>query len=189
MQILMLGNSFTSANDLPALLAQQLDAQVLAHTRGGARLSEHLNPSTRMGQRTQEALASRRFDYVVLQEMSNGPITSRRRFLESSRQLCACIREAGAVPVFYATWAYQAGSDRLAAIGLSYEDMTRQLAEAYAEAARQGEALLAPVGLRFAEEAASRQLYARDGAHPSSAGTALAAETLAAVILAHWESR
>ena len=41
MRILMLGNSLTSANDLPAQLAELLDADVVAHTRGGARLAEY----------------------------------------------------------------------------------------------------------------------------------------------------
>ena len=37
MRILMLGNSFTAANDLPQRLAQLTGAEVMAHTRGGAR--------------------------------------------------------------------------------------------------------------------------------------------------------
>ena len=44
MRILMLGNSFTAANDLPQRLAQLTGAEVAAHTRGGARLAEQLNP-------------------------------------------------------------------------------------------------------------------------------------------------
>lgn len=46
MRILMLGNSFTTANDLPGRLAALTGAEVVCHTRGGARLSEHLNPGT-----------------------------------------------------------------------------------------------------------------------------------------------
>lgn len=49
MRILMLGNSFTSANNLPQLIAKRTGAEVVAHTRGGARLREHLNPNTKMG--------------------------------------------------------------------------------------------------------------------------------------------
>ena len=44
MRILMLGNSFTAANSLPALIADLTDATVLQHTRSVARLAEHLNP-------------------------------------------------------------------------------------------------------------------------------------------------
>lgn len=49
MRILMLGNSLTSAQDMPDILAELTGAEVVCHTRGGARLSEHLNPNTRLG--------------------------------------------------------------------------------------------------------------------------------------------
>ena len=62
MRILMLGNSFTSSNDLPGLLAQLTGAQVIAYTRGGARLSEQLNPNTKLGAKTQAALATEPWD-------------------------------------------------------------------------------------------------------------------------------
>jgi len=52
----MLGNSFTSANNLPQLIAKRTGAEVVAHTRGGARLKEHLNPNTKMGAKTLAAL-------------------------------------------------------------------------------------------------------------------------------------
>lgn len=87
MRILMLGNSFTTANDLPAQLAALTGAEVVCHTRGGARLSEHLSPGTRLGARTQAALAGEHWDYVVLQEMSHGPCTSPGSFFASVERL------------------------------------------------------------------------------------------------------
>lgn len=39
MRILMLGNSLTSAQDMPDILAELTGAEVVCHTRGGARLS------------------------------------------------------------------------------------------------------------------------------------------------------
>ena len=70
MRILMLGNSLTAANDMPQTLAALTGAAVVSHTRGGARLAEHLNPATRLGARTQAALAAERWDFVVLQARS-----------------------------------------------------------------------------------------------------------------------
>ena len=99
MRILMLGNSLTSAQDMPDILAELTGAEVVCHTRGGARLSEHLNPNTRLGARTQAALAKEQWDYVVLQEMSHGPITAPGSFFASVERLCRQIRENGAVPV------------------------------------------------------------------------------------------
>ena len=49
MRILMLGNSFTFVNNMPSTLAELTGAEVVQHTRGGARLAEQLNPKTKMG--------------------------------------------------------------------------------------------------------------------------------------------
>ena len=46
MRILMLGNSFISTNNMPQMLANLTGEKVVHHTRGGARLSEQLNPNT-----------------------------------------------------------------------------------------------------------------------------------------------
>ena len=115
MRILMLGNSFTSSNALPQILGELTGAEVVSHTRGGARLSEQLNPKTNLGAQTQEALAREHWDFVVLQEMSHGPLTSPESFFSSVRRLCTQIRQQGAVPVLYATWAYQKGGAKLQA--------------------------------------------------------------------------
>ncbi len=58
MRILMLGNSFTFANNMPQTLAQVTGAEVVQHTRGGARLAEQLNPKTKMGGLTHAAFES-----------------------------------------------------------------------------------------------------------------------------------
>ena len=45
MRILMLGNSLTFANDMPHMLAALTGAEVVHHTRGGARLlSDRTSP-------------------------------------------------------------------------------------------------------------------------------------------------
>lgn len=46
MKILMLGNSFTTANRMPDMLAELTGAEIVQHTRGGARLAEHLDAGT-----------------------------------------------------------------------------------------------------------------------------------------------
>ena len=43
MKILMLGNSFTTANRMPDMLAELTGAEIVQHTRGGALLAEHLD--------------------------------------------------------------------------------------------------------------------------------------------------
>ena len=187
MRILMLGNSFTFANDMPGMLAELTGAEVVQHTRGGARLAEQLKPKTKNGRRTQAALEDEFWDYVVLQEMSNGPILYRSAFLKSVEELCDRIREEGATPVLFATWPYQRGSHWLEELGMTYDMMADRLYEAYHEAADENNALVADVGQRFRELADTRELYAEDGKHPNLAGSRVAAETIAEVIRADRE--
>ena len=158
MRILMLGNSFTFTNDMPQMLAHLTGAEVVHHTRGGARLSEQLNPATRLGGRTQAALAEERWDYVVLQEMSHGPITAPKRFFSSVERLCGQIRVNGATPVLFATWAYQKGGAKLAAKRWGYDEMAHDLSAAYQKSAQENHALLADVGQRFYALANTRDL-------------------------------
>ena len=127
MRILMLGNSFTFTNDLPQILAELTEAEVVHHTRGGAWLSEQLNPATRLGGRTQAALTEERWNYVVLQEMSHGPITAPKSFFSSVERLCGQIWANGAAPLLFATWAYQKGGAKLAAKNWGYDEMAHAL--------------------------------------------------------------
>ena len=185
MRILMLGNSFTFTNNMPQMLADLTGAEVIHHTRGGARLSEQLNPCTKLGSQTQAALQKEKWDYVVLQEMSHGPITASKSFFFSVEQLCRQIRANGAVPILFATWAYQRGGAKLTDKGWDYDEMAQKLSEAYHKAARENDALIADVGRRFYELSELQNLYAADGVHPSELGSRIAAETIAAVIRQH----
>lgn len=151
MRILMLGNSFTTANHMPDMLDELTGAEIVQHTRGGERLADQLNPKTKMGKRTQEALQNEKWDFVILQEMSNGPITSKASFLENAEKLCEKIRENGAKPVFYATWAYQRGGKKLETFEMDYDEMYQKLYEAYHLAADRNHTLIANVGKKFYE--------------------------------------
>lgn len=188
MRILMLGNSFTYYHDMPKLLAYMTGAEVVAHTRGGAALAEQLNPYTEMGARTLRALREEKWDYVILQEQSNTPALHRESFQRSAAGLCKLIRENGATPVFYATWAYQEGSEKLASVPYTYDEMEEALTDSYRHAAEVNNALIAYVGQGFTALRDIVNMYEPDAFHPSEAGSMLAASTLAAVIKAHKEA-
>lgn len=182
MRILMLGNSLTTANGLSDMLAKRLDAEVVVHARGGARLAEHLNPKAKLGEKTQWALADEHWDFVVLQEMSNAPVRYRERFLESVHALCEQVRANGAQPVLFATWAYAPDCPKLAKLGLTYEQMHAQMKTAFAQAAAESGALLADAEKAFFQHPARTTLYAPDGVHPSAEGTKLALGCIARAI-------
>ena len=184
MRILFLGNSFTFFNDLPDMVAGLLGAEVGRNLRGGAYLFQHLDPADELCPITHKLLTEEKWDYVVLQDQSRGPITHPEEFRRAVDTLCPMIRAAGGKPILYETWAYEDGTDKLASTGLTFESMQQALTEGYRAAAQANDALLAPVGQAFAAARAVTQLYNEDHYHPSEAGSRLAAETIAAVIRA-----
>ena len=62
-------------------------------------------PSTKLGAQTLAAFENESWVYVILQEMSNAPVTSWKAFLRSVTQLCEMIHDNGATPLLYATGA------------------------------------------------------------------------------------
>ena len=119
------------------------------------------------------------------QGQSQEPFRCRAQFLDAVRGLCPMIRAAGATPVLYATWAYKDGSQRLADTSLSYADMLAKLTEGYEMAAKENDALLAPVGKAFCDARKVLDLYVEDNYHPSQTGSLLAATIIAQCIKNH----
>ncbi len=189
MRILMLGNSYIFTNDLPQLLSQLTGAEVVRHTRGGAKLSEQLNPASSMGAKTLKALTEEPWDYVVLQEFSSEPFLAEERFQQSAEALCERIHSIGATPVFYLTWAYQKDGPHLLASGLDYDAMYHGLQNAYRKTASVCHGLIADVGTAFYQRSPAESLYHEDGTHPNMAGSQLAAEILAETILTHFRKK
>lgn len=179
--VLLLGNSYIYFNTLPDLIegiAAGLDGPVVradAHTRGGQTLRGHLDDG-----RVPALLAGSEegadWEWVVLQEQSTlgapydsetGALGSAATFHESARELVAMVREEGAEPAFYMTWAKEA-----------FPSQSDVLASAYADIAQELSAGLAPVGRAFATVRRLRPdlgLYVSDGSHPNAAGSYLAA--------------
>jgi len=176
--VLFVGNSFTYYNNSlhnhyrRLLRASVPDGELTGYARimtiSGGYLPEHVGLPA--------MLDSRQWDAVVLQGHSRGPISkeSAEPFREAARRLAKAIRDAGAEPVFFMTWAYD---DR--------PEMTAQLEIAYTSIGRELNAQVVPVGLAFATVTSERSdiaLRIADARHPSVAGTYLAACTFFAVL-------
>lgn len=177
--ILFVGNSFTYYNNSLHNHYRKLlrsgrpdlanDGRVRTLTISGGRLPEHRAGLTSM-------LAAERWDVVVLQGHSRGPIEDNTdgAFREAARDYVAMIREAGAEPVFFMTWAYT-----------GKPGMTALLDAAYSGIGRETGARVVPVGLTFArvtEERPDIALRIADARHPTVAGTYLAACTFYAFL-------
>ena len=183
MKILMIGNSFTFFHKMPKIVANICGAEVESNVKGGAYLAEQLNPETQLGAKFKELIETKKWDYVVIQEQSNAPALKKDRFQESADKLCKIIRENGAKPVFYATWAYKKDTEMLDSTGLDYDTMFKMMYDSYHEAASRNNALIADVGKAFYELSEFLNLYEPDAFHPSEAGSSIAAAIISKTIL------
>jgi len=131
-------------------------------TGEGAGLEWHWkNPPSR------DAITAKRWDYVVLQDRSGGPLEAPDSFARHAGLLDAEIRRQDAGTIFYMTWANRNRPETQAV-----------LADVYALTAHKLGALLAPVGLAW--EAVHRidpdfDLHHRDGRHANPIGSYLTA--------------
>ncbi len=181
MRIYFIGNSFTFFNDLPAVLADMLGCEVGRNLRGGAYLHDRLDPKDALHATLTCDLAEN-WDYALIQEQSRNPYEDPADYQRSVAELCRLVRAAGAKPVIYETWAYRAGSEKLASTGLNFAAMQSALSNACRTAAQANGALLAKVGQAF--HASEDDLLLPDDFHPNEKGTELAAKIIAGVILA-----
>ncbi len=184
-RVLFIGNSYTYFNNLPEIFAKLAQAggrgavEAVMAAPGGWRLKDHWEKGD-----ARRILGRGRFDFVVLQEQSllgtalyldgRPRVGSDEFFHAFATRWAAEIRAAGAVPVFYLTWARK----------IVPEDQTA-LNRAYLRAAAESRAKIAPAGLAWAEVLKRHpaiELYYDDGSHPSPAGSYLAACAVYAAI-------
>lgn len=178
-RVLFLGNSYTYGNDLPELFAElarsgghNVEVDMLAE--GGLRLSDHAQ-----SMETLDRLTSSQWTFVVLQEQSQIPalqVYRRREMYPAARQLVSNVRQRGATPLFFLTWAHRDGWPEQ---GMDdFESMQKRITEGYTEIAQELDVPVAPVGsawLTAVEEYPELNLWREDGNHPRKQGSYLAA--------------
>ena len=174
MRILMLGNSFTTANDLPGQLAALTGAEVVCHTRGGARLSEHLNPEHPFGRpnpgrprRGTLGLCGAPGDEPRPLHLSRGaslPVWSGSApQIRTDRSQCRFSMPPGPIRRAAPSWLPRAGT---------MTTMARTLSEAYRQGGP-GESRPACRGGTSSSMSAPalQNLYAADSVHPNALGS------------------
>jgi hypothetical protein len=177
-RVLFIGNSYTYFNDLPAIFSTLAEAghqgkvDTLMIAPGGKQLRDHWEKGEAL-----KALQQGKWDYVVLQDQSllgtsyyvegHPRVVTDQFFKPYAEKWAAAIRNAGAVPVFYLTWARKD----------SPEDQA-ELNYAYFHAAQESKSLVAPAGIAWdlvRKRQPSIELFYKDGSHPSPAGSYLTA--------------
>jgi hypothetical protein len=185
-RVLFIGNSYTAVNDLPGMVAALAKAggrsiKIGMVAPGGFSLAQHL-----YSPQTLEALQSSQWDFVVLQEQSQIPALEQTRSQEmypAARALVQKIRQAGAQPIFFLTWAHRDGwpENNLP----DYESMQLQINQGYMTIANELKTLVAPVGYAWLTawlQDPQSDLWQADGSHPTEQGTYLTACVFYAVI-------
>lgn len=180
-KVLFVGNSFTYYNNSlhnhyrrlvgagNHTFSKKSRARIM--TISGGHLPEHAGGFAKM-------VASEDWDVVIMQGHSLGPISeaTAAAFQQAARDYAAIVRESGARPVFFMTWAYT-----------GKPEMTEQLDAAYSGIGAELNAQVVPVGLAFAAVTKERPdiaLRIADARHPTLAGTYLAACTFYAALFA-----
>ncbi|MDZ4782584.1 MAG: hypothetical protein SGJ19_20245 [Planctomycetia bacterium] len=171
MRVLFIGNSYTSVNNLPAMIQSLAAAgkrerpfEFVTLAPGGWTLQRHVEDEK---SEAPKKIAEGKWDFVVMQEQSQMPFAYPDKTIEYGKKLAELAKEAKATPLWFMTWARENQADKQAAIAKTYNEL-----------AKLTESKVLPVGLAW--EATRKQrpdlkLYNKDQSHPSSAGTYLAA--------------
>src|SRR5882762_3542045 len=111
-RVFFAGNSYTSVNDLPTMFTDLAwsgghRVETAVRAPGGWTLRDHAHSPD-----TANLLTSSKWDFVVLQEQSEIPSVESLRqatMYPAARDLVPTIRDAGAEPILFVTWAHRNG--------------------------------------------------------------------------------
>ncbi len=149
--------------------------------KGGWTLANHIQSTETLDQ-----LKSTTWNYVVLQEQSEIPSVKQFRTQEmypAARELVHKIKNIGATPIFFITWAHRNGWPEN---GMNdFGSMQYQINNGYMQIAGELNVPFAPVGPAWytaVVEHPELNLWQEDGSHPTEQGTYLAACVFYAVI-------
>ena len=178
---LFLGNSYTAQS--AAFIREVFKRESTGYephflTPGGKDLMFHLQ-----NENSRKKLASAKWDVVFIQEQSQKaglPGQFVKSFHDGADGLCAAIKKQGAKPCLFMTWGRRDGDKRNAHVFPDFLTMHGKISASYEKAAKENDALLAPVGHAFAiihaqDKALFKSLYKGDGSHPAGQGGYLVA--------------
>ncbi len=185
--VLFIGNSYTSSNGLPDMFERMARSggyrvHVAMVAPGGWTLADHLQSA-----KTLEKIRGNEWEFVVLQEQSVIPslVDSReRQMYPAIRQLHNEIKAVGADTVLFMTWGRRNG---IPSEGYpDFASMQVALETGYLKIGNELNLAIAPVGFAWwngLRSAPQLDLWVEDGSHPNREGTYLAVCVIYEVIL------
>jgi len=192
LSVLFIGNSYTSANNLPQLV-QNLSTSagktlnIDSNMPGGFPLSSHLNDAT-----TFSKISQGNWDYVILQEQSQIPTIEFYRYNDmypAMTDLKSLIEQYNpcAKIITYMTWGRRFGGQQCDPSGTycspvfaNFNHMQDSLTSAYLEISEQLNIQCAPVGVTWQNilNDTTLVLHSGDNSHPNIDGSYVAALTI-----------
>lgn len=171
--VLFVGNSYTYFWNLPQTVSAMAASQgqvIVARksTVGGAFWKEHWEGNR--GLKTRDLIINGDWDIVVLQNQSLSTLNNQKDFMEYGKKLINLVKETGAKPLLYITWAREFNPLMQKTITATYKKLAATAGIDYA-----------PVGPDWQKVRQLRpdlQLFDPDGSHPSPIGTYLIASVL-----------
>ncbi len=181
LDVLFFGNSYVIQSDTPGLLqAMADDAGVEFHVerlaQGGKNFEYHLGRK-----QTRKVLAQREWDVVFLQSHSLDPLRNADGFATAGGKLIEAVREVGAQPWLFETWARREGHNLynyMDEVGKTPDEMQKRVTARYEALADEADVPLAKVGTAWRHLTVDHpevKPYLKDGAHPAEAGAYLSA--------------
>jgi hypothetical protein len=172
-KILFIGNSFTSYN---GGLDKQIEGlapstETARFDTGGYTLEDHWNDGKAV-----QSIRTGGWNFVVLQEQSQTPVSDRSKFFEAVKKFDGEIKRSGATTILLMTWERPDST--------KYGVTTANLANAYQSIGGVLGARVAPAGTAFARSLSDKASISLNGAdgHPTLYGTYLAACVLYSTI-------
>ena len=172
LRVLFIGNSFTRYWGGQVLIGTRMATSwpgwrerppIYEQSTGvGMDLQEHWHYG-----RALERIREGNWDFVVLQEHSEGPLKHHASFVKYATLFDGEIKKAGAKTVLFMTWAKAREPQMQPALATAYETLGRELGVD-----------VVPVGIAFQAALKGRpglKLHDADGKHPSPAGSYLTA--------------
>lgn len=203
-EVLLVGNSYTQANNLRSILSDIISQSNPANTSelsgGGMRLDQHAGRMNTQGDEWDTTLANTDLDWAVFQDQSQVPGFPRtssywQDSLDGLLDLTSRVEGVGGESVLFMTWGYREGDSSNPVRYPDYKTMQSHLQSGYEDfrdnsSNSQRTVWIAPVGLAYENiyddivstgssplDSSSLfwNLYSGDGMHPSLTGSYLTA--------------
>lgn len=175
-RILFVGNSLTYTNNLPKLVAHEIQSKELSVKTSVLALANYALEDHWNDGKLQQLIESEDYDFIVVQQGPSSQADGREMLMSYGKKISALCAQHKCRLVFFMVWP---------AIG-NFQNFDGVI-QNYADAAKETNSILCQVGKywkEYIEKTNDYSYYGPDGFHPSLKGSTEAARIISSVILA-----